>query len=51
MRVTTGGPSARSEEIIYVNKTYANVTLALKRCCVTKYAIYKGLYGNFTGLL
>ena len=32
----TGGPSVRWEEIIYVNETYANVTLAFKRCCVTK---------------
>ena len=29
-------PSVRSEEIIYVNETYANVTLAFERCCVTK---------------
>ena len=36
--VCTGGPSARWEEIIkwYVNETYANVTLAFERCCVTK---------------
>ena len=47
----TGGPSTRREEIIYVNKTYANVTLAFVRCCVKKDAIYNGLYGNFTGLL
>ena len=35
---TTGGPSVRWEEIIkwYVNETYANVTLAFERCCVTK---------------
>ena len=32
----TGGPRARSEEIIYVNEMYANVTLALERCCVTR---------------
>ena len=33
---STGGPSARLEEKIYVNETYANATLAFKRCCVTK---------------
>ena len=45
----TGGPSAR---INNVNETYANVTLALERCCATKMRFqYRGLYGNFTGLL
>ena len=36
LQFSTGSPSARWEEIIYVNETYANMTPAFKRCCVTK---------------
>ena len=34
--VNTQAAQARDERISYVNETYANVTLAFERCCVTK---------------
>ena len=34
--IITDGPRAIWEEIVDVNETYVNVTLAFERCCVTK---------------
>ena len=43
---STGGPSARSEEIINVNETHAKVTLAFERCCVTKMRVTRVCMGT-----
>ena len=49
--ISTGGPSVRWEEIIKYKWNVRERDSCLWAVLCYKHAIYKGLYGNFTGLL